>query len=361
MLQKILEGIAQELNTRIEYRPYKKFGNVPYINNTALLYETINDSCRQIVVTNPEDFPNSCKKKTVMDHIAANSPNLGVIKKINWRCFNDEFFTVADIETTGLSPEKGAKIIEIGAVKVDKDGNVVGEFSSFINPHMKLPRNIKELTNITQEQVDSAPELFDVLTRFREFFRGSTVVFHNLPFDWERFLIPNLKKIGVILPPNYPCIDTLQIFREMHPEMKKHGLAELCQLYGISVENHHRAINDAQMTAKAFVKMRKEYAHKFEHLPHTQWIKQPEIKHDIKVKSVRFWGKYKVRSGDPIKERQYVNFSIDDKSASAFYEVLENSWVIQSCPVNFDVMQLQEAVLKFLKLNSIDDLKKFRN
>ena len=361
MQQKTIASIAKELKTSICYKDYKTFGSVPYIFNTALVFETIDECGRPIIVSDPTQFPSSCKKRTIIDHISANSPNLGKIRKINWQNFNDEYFTVADIETTGLSPEYGAKIIEIGAVKIHKDGTVIGEFSSFINPLMKLPTKTKELTGITQEDVDAAPPLHEVLSNFWEFFRGSTVVFHNSPFDWDRFLIPSFKRIGIVIPDIYPCIDTLQIYKEMHPETSKHGLEELCNLYGIPVENHHRAINDAQMTAKAFAKMREEYTDKFKNLPKTKWMSTRQEIPNITIKRVSFWGAYKKKSGAPIKERQYIDFSINGHKCGAYYEILEDNWVIQNCPVSFDYIHLQNAVLKFLELSTLADLKKFRN
>lgn len=361
MQAKTLTAIATELKTTIYYRDYKTFGQVPYIFNTAIVYETTDEYGRPTIVTNPSEFPSSCKKSVIMDHISANSPNLGKIRKINWQHFNDECFTVADIETTGLSPEYGAKIIEIGAVKISKDGIVLDEFSHFINPLMKLPAKTKELTGITQADVDAAPALHEVLSAFWEFLRGSTVVFHNSPFDWDRFLIPNFQRIGIVIPDIYPCIDTLQIYKEMHPETKKHGLEELCDLYGITVENHHRAINDARMTAQAFIKMRAEYKDKFEHLPKTKWMPKTKEIPEIQIKRVSFWGAYKKKSGQPIKERQYVDFSINGHKCSAYFEILEDNWVIQNCPVSFEYVYLQDAVLKFLDLKTVSDLKKFRN
>lgn len=361
MQQKTIAAIAAELKTNVEYKEYKTFGVVPYIFNTALIFETIDDYGRPIIISDPTQYPSSCKKSVIIDHISANSPNLGKVRKINWQHFNDEYFTVADIETTGLSPDYGAKIIEIGAVKIFKDGTVVDEFSSFINPLMKLPKKTKELTGITQEDVDAAPPMHVVLSDFWEFARGTTVVFHNSPFDWERFLCPTWKRIGIIVPDIYPCIDTLQIYKEMHPETKKHGLEELCQLYGIAVENHHRAINDARMTAQAFAKMRVEYADKFKNLPQTRWMNTRKEVPQITVKRVSFWGAYKKKSGAPIKERQYVDFTINGHKCGAYYEILEDNWVIQNCPVSFDYIHLQDAVLKFLELNTLADLKKFRN
>lgn len=361
MQQKTINSIAEELKTKIYNREYKNFGDVPYIFNTALVFETIDENGRPIIVSDPTQFPSSCKKSTITDHISANMPNLGKIRKINWQHFNDEMFTVADIETTGLSPDYGAKIIEIGAVKINKDGEVIEEFSSFINPLMKLPAKTRELTGITQADVDNAPYLSEVLTKFWEFLRGTTVVFHNSPFDWERFLIPNFKKVGIVVPDIYPCIDTLYIYKEMHPEVKKHGLEELCELYGVEVENHHRAINDAQMTAKAFAKMRKQYQDKFENLPKTRWVKAKKEIPEIQVKRVSFWGLYKKKSGAPMKERQYVDFVVNGHKCSAYFEILENNWVIQNCPVTFDINYLQDAVLKFLDLKTLQELRMFRN
>ena len=86
-----------------------------------------------------------------------------------------------DLETTGLSSDTD-DIIEIGAVKFAATG-VVDEFHSLVNPRRRLPTFIKELTGITQSEVDSAPSFSQVSTGITEFLRGSTLVAHNAGFD----------------------------------------------------------------------------------------------------------------------------------------------------------------------------------
>lgn len=128
-------------------------------------------------------FPKSCDLKHVTDCIEAEEPYLGIIKHVNWQQMNDEYFTVADIETTGFSPDKGGRIIEIGAVKIDKNGNIVDRFSEFINPGMKISKKITEITSITNEMVADAEYAGRVVSRFWDFINGTTVVFHNAAFD----------------------------------------------------------------------------------------------------------------------------------------------------------------------------------
>src|SRR5690606_34258745 len=108
------------------------------------------------------------------------------------------------------------KIIELAAVKV-KNGEIIDRFESFANPHEPLSAQTIELTGITDEMVKDAPEIEDVLTRFKEFISDHTLVAHNASFDIG-FLNAGFKKLGFGEVKN-PVIDTLELARFLYPEL----------------------------------------------------------------------------------------------------------------------------------------------
>lgn len=161
---------------------------------------------------------------------------------------DDLTYTVFDIETTGFSA-KYDTIIEIGAVKFSH-GNVIDKFSEFINPHQILRDKIKELTNITQEEVDNADDIKPVLKRFKAFIEGTVLVAHNAEFDLS-FIYQKLTELKMFTK-ELPSIDTLRLAHFILPNQKKFGLEDLCKTYGVELEGHHRAINDAVATEEMF-------------------------------------------------------------------------------------------------------------
>jgi len=160
----------------------------------------------------------------------------------------DQEFVVFDIETTGFSPTTD-KIIEIGAVKI-KNKKIVETFNMFVNPEMKIPSIIIELTGITNKDVDGEPTIEYVLGKFLEFVKDIPVVAHNSNFD-VGFIKYNCKLQGLQF--KNIVIDTLKISRILLKNLKRHKLTSLIKHYGIIVEDHHRALDDAIATAKVFI------------------------------------------------------------------------------------------------------------
>jgi DNA polymerase-3 subunit alpha (Gram-positive type) len=150
-------------------------------------------------------------------------------------------YVVFDIETTGLSI-LNSKIIELAGVKM-REGKVIDKFETFINPHEPIPFNIQQLTNITDDMVKDAPELEPKLREFVAFVGDAVLVAHNARFDIG-FVQANLKKIGMPELQN-PVLDTLEMVRMLHPTLKNHRLNTLAEKYRVSLENHHRAVDDA--------------------------------------------------------------------------------------------------------------------
>ncbi len=161
----------------------------------------------------------------------------------------DGSFVVFDIETTGFSPVHD-RIIEIGAVKVEK-GEIKERFSSFVNPDVPIPLEIEKLTGIHDGMVVDAPMIEEALPHFLEFCQDAVLVAHNASFDMS-FIIENTHRLG--LKKEFTYVDTVGIARLLLPHQAKHKLDAVAKTLGISLENHHRAVDDAEATAEIFLK-----------------------------------------------------------------------------------------------------------
>lgn len=161
----------------------------------------------------------------------------------------DTRFVVFDIETTGFSV-RNDRIIEIGAVKVE-NGVITDRFSEFINPERPIPFEIEKLTGINDSMVESAENVSVVLPRFMEFCEGSVLVAHNADFD-TGFIRQNCRMLGLSF--DYTYVDTLAIARHFLEGLKNYKLDTVVEAMGCSLENHHRAVDDAGATADVFVR-----------------------------------------------------------------------------------------------------------
>ena len=162
----------------------------------------------------------------------------------------DDTFVVFDIETTGLSREV-ENITEIGAVKV-QGGKIVDRFSTFVNPEKPISDEITKLTGITDEMVADAPLIQDVLPEFMAFCGDAVMVAHNASFDMGFIRTKAEKKCNMDI--KNTVLDTLELSRSLLPDLKKHKLNIICEHLGVSLEGHHRAVNDAEATAEVFLK-----------------------------------------------------------------------------------------------------------
>ena len=161
----------------------------------------------------------------------------------------DDDYVVFDIETTGFSA-KNDKIIEIGAVKIS-NGKITDRFSTLINPKMPIPLKIEELTKINDSMVLSAPVVEEVLPKFYDFIEGAVLVAHNASFD-VGFMREKFKLISKTIN---PCvIDTVEFARLLLPNLSRFKLDTVAKNLGISLENHHRAVDDAEATAYIWLK-----------------------------------------------------------------------------------------------------------
>ena len=161
----------------------------------------------------------------------------------------DDTYVVFDLETTGFSPDKN-KIIEIGAVKV-VHGEITERFSTFVNPEVPIPYRIEELTSIRDDMVIDAPKIETILPQFMEFCGDAIMVAHNADFDMS-FIIKNCERQGI--EKEFTIIDTVALARILLPQLNRFKLDTVAKALGVSLENHHRAVDDAGCTAEIFVK-----------------------------------------------------------------------------------------------------------
>ncbi|MDD6038376.1 MAG: PolC-type DNA polymerase III [bacterium] len=171
-----------------------------------------------------------------------------MIKDPKGQTFLDDF-VVFDLETTGFSSKKN-KIIEIGAVKVS-NGVITERFSRFVNPQVPIPFDIEELTGIRDDMVVDAPVIEEVLPEFMEFCRGCVMVAHNADFDMS-FIQKNCEDMK--LNCDFTVIDTVAVARFLLPQLNRYKLDTVAKALQISLDNHHRAVDDAACTAEIFVK-----------------------------------------------------------------------------------------------------------
>lgn len=163
------------------------------------------------------------------------------------RPLRDVTFCVVDLETTGASAAKGARITEVGAVKV-RGGEVLGEFQTLVNPDEAIPAFITVLTGITDAMVIAAPRIAEVLPSFLEFAAGTVLVAHNAPFD-TGFLKHAARELEVPWPA-FEVLDTAVLARRalQREEVRNVKLATLARHFGATTTPDHRALHDAHAT-----------------------------------------------------------------------------------------------------------------
>lgn len=164
-----------------------------------------------------------------------------------------ENFVCVDLETTGLNP-KTDRIIEIGMVKV-REGKIVEQFSSLINPRQQLEERIEQITGITQKELENQPLQKEILPQILEFLEEDVLLGHRVLFDYSflKRAFTNEK-----IPFERKGIDTLKIARKVVADCESKSLPKLCSHYGI--EYHpHRALSDALATVELYRKLSELY------------------------------------------------------------------------------------------------------
>jgi DNA polymerase-3 subunit epsilon len=167
------------------------------------------------------------------------------VVRVRWILDPAQTYVVVDVETTGGKGE-GHRVTEIGAVKV-RDGKVVDRFQTLLNPQRTIPANISRLTGITPAMVQDAPYFADIADDLEAFLEDSIFVAHNVEFDYG-FMAREFARIG--RPFHYPKLCTCASMRRLFPGHRSYSLASLCRRYDISLNQHHRALCDAEAAAE---------------------------------------------------------------------------------------------------------------
>jgi len=160
-----------------------------------------------------------------------------------------------DTETTGLSPKKGHRIVEIGAIEIDESGNAINTFHHYINPGRHIPSEVVRVHGIDDEAVKGKPYFADIAKDFLNFVEGATLIIHNAPFD-TGFLKHELSLCKLAGIENLTVIDTLKIARKKF-KGEKNNLDALCHRYDVHCEHRqlHGALLDAKLLAEVYVAM----------------------------------------------------------------------------------------------------------
>ncbi len=162
----------------------------------------------------------------------------------------DSETVVFDIETTGVN-KNSDMIIEIGAVKL-KDNKIVDRFSRFVNPGIPIPAEISTLTHINDDMVRDADKIEVVLKDFLDFAGDSVIVAHNAPFD-TGFVKRFARELGLKFTPT--IVDTVGLAQSLLGNLKNYKLDTVADELKVSLENHHRAVDDAECTALIYQKL----------------------------------------------------------------------------------------------------------
>lgn len=213
-----------------------------------------------------------------------------------------EKYVVIDLETTGNSPADKDKIIEVGIVVIENN-LIVEEYSTLLNPNQPISPFIENLTGIKNKDVLNAPFFHEKASEIISYFHDSYLIAHNVPFDLG-FLNTELSKNGFSeLSTKY--IDTVELSRILYPQAPGFKLNQLAEYLQINHKAPHRALSDAYVTAKLFLKLK----NKLKSLPYetiTQLIQleselHSELHHLLHTLQLK-------KATEPLNEDQYNTY-----------------------------------------------------
>jgi len=161
-------------------------------------------------------------------------------------------FVVFDIETTGLSPQKGDRICEIGAVRI-KNSEITDSFETLVNPQRDIPPQVVRIHGITSKDVISAPCFEEAAPKFLSFIKDSCLLAYNIKFDLG-FFNYQLKSAGMEKI-SLPFVDILALCRRLIPHLPRFNLSSVAGYLGVQAESTHRGYADAYTAAQVFIKL----------------------------------------------------------------------------------------------------------
>lgn len=171
----------------------------------------------------------------------------------------DDTIIILDTETTGLD-HKTEKMIEIAAVKM-QGTEIIETFTSLVNPQKPIRYSSFLIHNISEEMVQDAPPIEEVLPKFFEFIGDHAYVAHNAIFDYS-FINEASKAVYGKRFINHR-IDTFEMYRSVFPDEFSHGLNSLLRRFGFQEEVLHRALDDAMNLAKVYPRLQSLYNQKY--------------------------------------------------------------------------------------------------
>lgn len=163
--------------------------------------------------------------------------------------------TFFDLETTGLDPRKGHRILEVAGVRIT-DGVIRTEetFSSLVNPERDIPWEARKVNNISEEDVKDAPGIDTVLPQFLEFAKGTVLIAHNAAFDYGFLEVEKEFCWGFIELPE--CLCSMKLSQSLYPTEFRHSLDVLTKKFGLVLPAaRHRALADTLLAAEVFLQM----------------------------------------------------------------------------------------------------------
>ncbi len=166
------------------------------------------------------------------------------LTQVDWASNSEQVYAVVDIETTG-GRKGGNAITEIAVVQV-RDNDVIGEWSSLVNPRRHVPKHITRLTGIDDSMVATAPTFAEIADELERQLDGAIFVAHNVGFDYG-FIKAAFESIN--RPFRKPKFCTVSQSRKVFPGLKSYSLSALTEHFDIDLSNHHRALSDAKATA----------------------------------------------------------------------------------------------------------------
>ncbi len=179
--------------------------------------------------------------------------------KVKWAYNPSQVYVVVDVETTGGRAD-WHRLTELAALKI-QNGQVIGQFQSLINPGRSIPRNITELTGITNEMVAGAPDFSKIAEAFDEFSKNAIFAAHFSRFDYS-FIQAEYRRLDI----NYirPTFCTCSQSRKHFPGLNSYKLSRLCEYFNIPLESHHRALCDAQAATEILFRIQKKRSEQLE-------------------------------------------------------------------------------------------------
>lgn len=163
----------------------------------------------------------------------------------------DKDLIFLDVETTGLSPIDGDRIVEVAALKI-RDFKEAGRFTTLVNPGREISYEAFLVNRITPAMIKNAPPMKDVVSDLLLFIGGGCVIGHNIKFDLQ-FLNHELRLAGKEPLGKNPVVDTIRMARALMPDLPSYSLASVASILGIRLEQKHRAMSDVELTFEIFI------------------------------------------------------------------------------------------------------------